>query len=180
MANTGDTSSELWQRHLSDHASLHGRLLFRVAFRILRDASAAEDVVQQAFLKAWEHRQEIRAHDALRAWLVRSVVNGGLATARRRKSEARALRFRPEEDDNDGGLQAIERRELRGALLTALDDLPERTRVVVVLRIMEGMSGNEVKELLGYSAAEISRQLHGGLQTLRKALVGVVDEFKGA
>src|SRR5205809_50456 len=48
--------------------------------------------------------------------------------------------------------------------------LPESLRAVVTLRIMEGLSGNEVKDLLGYSASQVSRMLHEGLEQLRNVL----------
>jgi len=54
--------------------------------------------------------------------------------------------------------------------VAALATLPEALREVLVLRMMQGISGNEVAELLGISAAEVSRRLHAGMQRLREFL----------
>jgi DNA-directed RNA polymerase specialized sigma24 family protein len=59
----------------------------------------------------------------------------------------------------------------------ALRELPDLTRAVVVLRIMQGMSGNEVKGLLGCSAAEVSRRLYSGMEQLRTLLSGVTVDL---
>ena len=60
---------------------------------------------------------------------------------------------------------------LRSTLEEALLTLPEPTRLVVVLRTMDGLSGNEVSELLDYSPSEVSRRFHEGLERLRGLLV---------
>jgi RNA polymerase sigma factor (sigma-70 family) len=159
-------SRDDWPALLSRQIALHGRLLFRAAFDILKNAAAAEDVVQQALLKAWERRGEIEQPTLLKQWLVRSVVNGSLEHLRRRKTEARVLKLRVVAADHETTPSA-DRIELREQLLDALSDLPEMSRSVVALRVLEGMSGNEVKDLLGCSAAEVSRQLHRGLEQLR-------------
>ena len=64
--------------------------------------------------------------------------------------------------------------DMREAVVQAMDRLPETARTVVALRLMQGMSGNEVKDLLGCSASEVSRQLHAGMEQLR----GLLAEFE--
>ena len=67
-------------------------------------------------------------------------------------------------------MERDERAELRGMLEDSLAELPEPTQVVVVLRLLEGMAGNEVKAVLGCSASEVSRRLHHGMEHLRQRL----------
>lgn len=148
---------------------MNGQLLFRAAFDILKDAALAEDVVQQAFLKAWERRDDILHPELLKQWLVRAVVNGGLEVLRRKETERRLMKLLPIAAE-PSGIPTAESAELRELLLYSLADLPEMNRAVVVLRVLEGMSGNEVKDLLGCSAAEVSRHLHRGLEQLRRAM----------
>jgi RNA polymerase sigma-70 factor (ECF subfamily) len=147
----------------------NARLFFRLAQGILRDVAAAEDICQQAMLKACERRHELRDPTALRSWLSRVVVNDALQLLRRRKMESRVL----------GGNAAISSDtpavgeagfELREAVLAALGDLPESERVVVMLRLMDGQSGREVGKLLACSDSEISRRLHRAMEKLRQAL----------
>jgi RNA polymerase sigma factor (sigma-70 family) len=63
--------------------------------------------------------------------------------------------------------EELENREM---VIGALEKLPDTTRMVVTLRIMQQFSGNEVKELLGCSASEVSRRLHEGMELLRNLL----------
>jgi len=166
---TANTDRMDWDRLLSEQIRQNGRFFFRLAHNVLRDAQLAEDVCQQAFLRAWEERDRIQPGVTLKAWLARTVVNNSLQLVRRGKVERRVLGnqayLRPGAEGPAG-----EREEAREAVLAALNRLPEPTRLVVALRVLEGMAGNDVKELLGCSAAEVSRQLHRGLEQLRGIL----------
>jgi RNA polymerase sigma-70 factor (ECF subfamily) len=169
-AEVSDASgtTENWETILVEQVRRSGRLLFRLAFGILRDAGAAEDLCQQAFMRAWQGRGRMRDPVALQAWLTRVVVNESLQLYRRRQSERRAHAHlgRRGGPVTDGG-EALEWREL---LHAGLAELSERTRLVVVLRLMEGASGREVKELLGISESEVSRRLHQGMEHLRRRI----------
>lgn len=162
-AHTGPTD---WDRLLSEQIRQNGRFFFRLAHNVLRDAQLAEDVCQQALLRAWEERDRIQPGPTLKSWLARTVVNNSLQLVRRGKVERRVMGnqayVRPGAEGPAG-----EQEEAREAVLAALNRLPEPTRLVVALRVLEGMAGNDVKELLGCSAAEVSRQLHRGLEQLR-------------
>jgi RNA polymerase sigma-70 factor, ECF subfamily len=159
----------IWASLLADQIRQNGRLFFRLAFGILRNAASAEDVCQQAFSRAWENRGEIEDVAALRGWLAKVVINESLAIARRRKAEQRALCTRAERDRTvSSGLH--DGAELRESVVAALDRLPETPRLVVALRLMQGVSGNEVKEILGCSASEVPRQLYLGMEMLRELL----------
>jgi len=167
--NGGETANSEWDRLLSEQIRQNGRFFFRLAHNVLRDAQLAEDVCQQALLRAWEERERIQSGPTLKSWLARTVVNNSLQLVRRGKVERRVLGHqayvRPDEEGPPGT-----REEDREAVLAALNRLPEPTRLVVALRVLEGMAGNDVKELLGCSAAEVSRQLHRGLEQLRGML----------
>ncbi len=159
---------DVWRKLLTDAVREHGRLLFRLAYRILRHSAQAEEVCQQTFLKAWEQRQTLQDPGSLRAWLARVVINQSLQFARRHRIERQGLAQRPLQPSTpEVPWQASEARE---SVAAALDVLPELTRTVVSLRLMEGMSGKQVKELLGCSATEVSRQLHTGMERLRGLL----------
>jgi RNA polymerase sigma factor (sigma-70 family) len=144
-------------------------LFFRLANGILRDAAAAEDACQQAMLKAWAQRDRIDNPETLRAWLARTVVNESLQIARRIKVERRVVGRHAIDSDTatSGSEDLLAGRE---AVIQAMQQLDEEVRAVIVLRVIEGLSGNEVKELLGCSAAGVSRRLHQGLEQLRTAL----------
>ena len=158
-------SDDVWRELLTDAVREHGRLLFRLAYGILRQSAHAEEVCQQAFLNAWEQRQTLQGPGALRAWLTKIVVNESLQFARRCRLERQGL---------ESGLSLPDLPEVmwreadaRESVTAALGKLPELTRAVVALRLMEGMSGNQVKDMLGCSATEVSRQLYAGMEQLR-------------
>ena len=159
---------EQWKTLLAEQSRSNGKLLFRLAHNVLHDAAEAEDVVQQAFLKAWQHRERIHRPEALLQWLLRTVTNESLRVARHRRVVRQAhVKIEeitaPTSHTGDGF-------DLRIAIEQALGQMPEATRLVVILRVMQGMSGNEVKALLGCSASEVSRRLHDGMERLRGLL----------
>jgi RNA polymerase sigma-70 factor, ECF subfamily len=159
-----------WRELLAEQVRQHARLWFRLAYDVLHDAHAAEDVCQQALLRAWSNRDQLRDAGQLRAWISRTVVNESLQVLRRRRVEVRARdhHAKPEvtRELPDDPIAAREQ------VVMGLEALSEPVRAVVALRIMEGMSGNNVKELLGCSAAQVSRMLHEGLDQLRMVLGG--------
>jgi RNA polymerase sigma-70 factor, ECF subfamily len=158
-----------WALRLTEQVRQNGRLFYRIAYRILRDSVSAEDVCQKAFGKAWEWRETIGDVESLRGWLAKVVVNESLALLRHRKVEERAMAGRSELERSKR-LETDDGMELRQSVIAAIDRLPETTRLIVVLRVMQAMSGNDVKDMLGCSASEVSRQLYAGMEMLREHL----------
>ncbi len=156
-----------WRQFLAEQVRRSSRLWFRLSFNILRETSLAEDACQQALLRAWSRRDQLREPNHLNAWMARSVINESFLLLRRKQSERRAFEKISRNEREQGGEQPWIDRE---ALVAALEQLPEATRSVVCLRIMEGLSGNDVKELLGCSASQVSRMLHEGLEHLRRLM----------
>lgn len=160
-----------WDQMLSEQLRLNGRLFFRLAHGVLRDAAAAEDACQYALLRAWEERGSIAAAaPSIKGWLARTVINRSLQILRSGKLEKRAVAARAataSESIAPGGHQA----EVRECVLAAVARLPDPCRAVVVMRLLEGMSGGDVRDVLGCSASEVSRQLHRGMEQLRGLLI---------
>ena len=96
-------------------------------------------------------------------------MNESFYVLRRRRTEQQVLEDRAHwaSDNHQGAAETADRRDL---VLSALARLPEPIREVVTLRTMQGMSGNEVSELLGSSGSDVSRRLHEGLDRLRRLL----------
>ena len=155
---------------LASQIRQNSRLFFRLAQGILHDATAAEDVCQQAMLRACERRNELRDPAALRSWLAWVIVNEALQLVRRRKIESRVL-VDAAAVSSETPVAGDSGFELREAVLAAVQDLPDTERVIIILRIMDGRSGREVVNLLGLSDSEISRRLHRGMEKLRQVLV---------
>ncbi|MBI4579985.1 MAG: sigma-70 family RNA polymerase sigma factor [Planctomycetes bacterium] len=167
----GDISSGEWQTLLVEQVRARSQLLYRLAYRILRSPEKAQDVCQQALLKALRMQPSIREPRALPGWLTRVVITESLAVRRREQCEQKgrgAVVARQGERS-----PAADEAELRGLLYGALAELSQPAQAIVVLRLVQGMSGNEVAGLLGLHPSEVSRRLHASLDALRERLAPV-------
>ena len=161
-------NEQQWQSFLADQMARHGELYYKLAYGVLRDAAAAEDACQQAVVKALGKAEVLRGAESLRAWLARVVVNECLSMRRRQKVEKKALAERV--------APAVARAplggdwEMREAVLSAVENLSEPSRTIVILRMLDGMSGGDVSEALECSESYVSRQLHAAMEQLREVL----------
>jgi RNA polymerase sigma-70 factor, ECF subfamily len=145
-------------------------LAFRVAFAVLRHREDAEDVAQEALTKAYTRFRQLRDRDRFRAWLVRMTWR--LSMNRRRADTRRLSR---ESDRTDGALEvngedALAAQERRQRLWAAIDALPEKLRVVIVLAAIEGHDTREVGLLLGLPQGTVKSRLFLGRQRLKELL----------
>ena len=156
--------------------------LFRAAWSILKSRTAAEEVMQDAYLKAFAALPGFRGESALSTWLTRIVVNQALdrrRTERRRRKRLQECDVAMIEDIRDAHMQSgsgqapdsvIMRRQLSGLLEEAIADLPDVFRLVFVLREVEGLSIAETAEVLGVAEATVKTRLHRAKQRLRSLL----------
>ncbi|HVC19859.1 MAG TPA: sigma-70 family RNA polymerase sigma factor [Vicinamibacterales bacterium] len=157
---------------------------YRFSLLVCGQADDAEDVMQDALLKTYRYAGRIRAPEAFRTWLYRTVKNACLMRRRRRVDEPRRMlsldELMPSRDGRplpidvpDAGLlpeaQALNR-ALGRRLQRALAALPSRYRVLVFLRDMEGLSTREVARVLGISEANVKTRLHRARLFLRQQL----------
>lgn len=148
---------------LDDLLARYGRELQGVAYLILRDRSAAEDVVVDTLLTALDRGEQLRDEDALRPWLLRIATNRALGV---RRSNARVITLQVLPDQAD----ASSNDDDRLALLGAVERLAPRTRAAVVLRYYADLSVRDVAEALGTSENTVKTQLREALAQLRTAL----------
>jgi RNA polymerase sigma-70 factor (ECF subfamily) len=153
----------------------YGHELQSVAYLILRDRSAAEDVVIETLLTAFERGGSIRDERALRAWLLRVATNHALGV-RRRSGRIVRLSVVPDlESGRDLGVDS----STRVALLDGIADLPTQMRAAVVLRYYADLSVEEVATTLGKSPNTIKAQLQTALDRLRAHLADPVGDSLG-
>ena len=160
---------------LGDRASFaeifarHAPALYRYALRMLDgDHQAAEDAVQEARTRAWLKLDSFRGDAALRTWLFRLVANACYDTRRRRRPIAvdDGLLGSLETETVPEPHSAMDSKELREALDTALLELPWRQRASWLLREIEGLSYGEIAVVLNTSTTVIRGQLHRARATL--------------
>lgn len=136
--------------------------LYRVAKTILRRDSDCEDAVQEAILRGYEKRSSLREERYFQTWLVRILINECYQYARR-------LRPQVSYEDYFADTAGEEPSE-DSALYTAIGQLPERIRLVVVLHYIEGYTVEEIKGILRLPAGTVKSRLSRGRVLLRTAL----------
>ncbi len=156
----------------------HYRAAYGVALAVLGNQMDAEDVTQDAFIRALERLDELRQRERFAAWLLQIVRN----RAKNFRSYQR-LRTGPPLDSvnpvSDGRTDgAVEAAELRGQLETALADLNEVQREVVLLHDLTGLKHREIADTLGMSEGMSRQHLFQARRILRRRLgAGVFEEY---
>jgi RNA polymerase sigma-70 factor (ECF subfamily) len=159
----------------------HNRRLFRIARSVVRDDAEAEDVLQEAYVRAFTHLSEFRAESSFATWVSRIVLNEALGRLRRRRRtgdwvsietlapSAEIIPF-PLASNSPDPERNMAQREIRTLLEQAIDGLPEAFRTVLVARVIEEMSIEETAELLGLRPETVKTRLHRARRLLRDAL----------
>ena len=146
------------------------RLAFRVAFSVLRHQHDAEDVAQESFAKAYRNFTSLRDRDRFRAWLVRTVWRTALDRQRaNRRRGAPELLVEPATLLASASPSPDASAE-HTALWRAIDALPEKLRVVIVLASIEGHDIREVAALLRIPEGTVKSRLFLARRRLKEAL----------
>jgi RNA polymerase sigma-70 factor (ECF subfamily) len=144
-------------------------LAFRVAFGVLRHREDAEDVAQDAFAKAHRSFRQLRDRERFRAWLVRMTWRMALDRQRaNRRRSSRELGVDVDAPASSG--ESIETRERAEHLWLAIDALPEKLRLVVVLAGIQGHDMKEVAALLDVPEGTVKSRLFVARKQLREQL----------
>ena len=154
----------------------HNQRLYRIARGVVRNDSEAEDIVQEAYVKAFAHLDAFRGDSSLATWLSRIVINEALGRLRKRRRtvampenpQAEIIRFplNPSDDPE----RTMAQRQILALVERATDSLPDLYRMVFVARMIEGLSIEETSELLGVRPQTVKTRLHRARALLRKAL----------
>jgi RNA polymerase sigma-70 factor (ECF subfamily) len=156
--------------------------LFRLARAIVKDDSEAEDVVQEAYVRAFTRLDGFRGDSAFSTWLTRIVINEALGRLRSRRptvewesveraprAEAQIIRF-PAWSSQSDPERAMAQHEVQRILERAIDALPRPFRVVLVARLVEELSIEETATLLGLRPQTVKTRLHRARLMLRDDL----------
>ena len=165
----------------------HQERVYRLALRMVGTESDAQEVVQDALLSAWRNLQKFEGKSQFGSWLYRIAANAALMMLRTRRrhpqvsmedvtalgaDEAGTNGFGAGAGDDwskrpDDQLQST---ELRAAIQAAVDELPESSRAVFLVRDVEGLSTEETAEALGLSVPAVKTRLHRARLSLREAI----------
>lgn len=156
------------------HAALYGFLR-----RFLGDAGAAEDVVQETFVRVWRHRSTFGREKAFGAWLYTIARNAATDEIRKRGKRPRSFTELELGSDGDelgigpteaGCEAAVMKLAVREQVRSALQELPAEQRMCLVLKEYEGKSHREIGEILGCSEGNARVMAHRARQALRRLL----------
>jgi RNA polymerase sigma-70 factor (ECF subfamily) len=163
------------EREFEDRLRESTTLAFRVAYGVLRHRQDAEDVAQDAFAKAYRSFRQLRDRDRFRAWLVRMTWR--LAIDRWRMDRRRAAREQSVELSAVATTEDVAvARERSEHLWRAIDALPEKLRVVVVLGAIEGHDIREIARLLDVPEGTVKSRLFLARKGLAESLQCLAPE----
>ena len=166
--------------------------LYSAAMRMTRNAADAEDLVQETYLKAFNAYERFETGTNLKAWMYRILTNSYINAYRKKQR-------RPDESDIDdiedlylyrrlgGAESAVLSRSAEDELLEmfgedevklALEDLPERYRMPILLADVEGFAYKEIAEILDVPIGTVMSRLHRGRKQLQKRLYSFAEEHR--
>ena len=140
-------------------------------FASVGDRQAAEDLVAEAFARAWARWRTVSRHPAPRAWVVRTALNTRVSWWRQRRREV-PLPDPPHRAAVEGGLDTPVDR----ALMTVLLRLPVRQRQVVALRLFLDLDVARTAETLGIAPGTVTAHLSRAIATLREEFIPIMHE----
>lgn len=164
----------------------HERACLAIAYAKLRHADAAGDVVQEAFLKAWQNIKSLGSAASFGPWLGQIVRNLATDVQRSRMRQAEmgivaATELTAEAPAGEGSdpLAIVARKELAGVVDAALARLDETTREIVTLRYFDGLASREIGALVGMSPAAVDMRLSRARAELREMLGDEAQRHEG-
>jgi RNA polymerase sigma-70 factor, ECF subfamily len=155
--------------------------IYRLARHITQNPEDAEDILQETFLKAYEHLRDFQGNSKFYTWLVRIAVNQSLMKLRKRKSDASVSLDDPYDTGEESLVREIavwepnpeqtySREEIRAILEKAVDSLPPTFRAVFALRDIEELSTEETAAILNLSIPAVKSRLLRARLRLREKL----------
>jgi RNA polymerase sigma-70 factor, ECF subfamily len=147
------------------------RLVYQVALGVLRDPADAEEITQDAFLRAYRKLASLREPEKFRAWVARTsfrlALNRRRAAARARQRDTRWMEMRTAAGESVEGI--VVQREFEARLQQEIDRLPKKLRSVVLLMGVQELNAQEVAEILGIPEGTVRSRLHLGRKELLRA-----------
>ena len=169
----------------------HEEKVYGLALRMTRSEADAAEITQDTFLSAYQHLNEFRGEAAFGSWVHRIAANNALMRLRRQKvldmvsedglpgpefTDLGSLADVPESDWSRRADDQLLDEELGRAIQEATDALPEGYREVFLLKDVEGLSYEEISEMVGISIPAVKSRLHRARLALREAIDGFYKE----
>jgi RNA polymerase sigma-70 factor (ECF subfamily) len=145
--------------------------MYRISMSIINDDAEAEDIMQIAYINAYRQLMNYRQQSSFGTWLTRILINESLLHKKRKTKKDKALMETTFIDEHhETPLDSLMHKELKGILENAVASLPEKYRMVFVMREVQGMSTNETMEVLELGESNVKIRLTRAKAMLRTEL----------
>ncbi|MCX7994325.1 MAG: RNA polymerase sigma factor [candidate division WOR-3 bacterium] len=147
-------------------------VIYRLVYRMVRNRDDAEDLVQEIFIKAYKGLKDFKTGHKFLPWLSRIAVNHTLNFINKeRRVEAQPLEWVVNYDDGKNNpVEMVEQKILKEKIMKAMEQLPEEYRVVLLLRVEEDMSYEEIGQALNIPRGTVMSRLARARQKLKELL----------
>ena len=151
------------------------RAVYRVAYGLTRNASDADDLAQEAFVRAYQALDRFRVGEPFYPWISRIAVNLAYSLFRRRKRRPETsiepmLEAGHQWEGGEDPIEDVARREREGHMKAAFDELSQEHQAILVLRVVEGLSYGEIAESLHIPTGTVMSRLSRARAELKKHL----------
>jgi RNA polymerase sigma-70 factor, ECF subfamily len=161
----------------------YGRLVYRLALAMLNETRSAEDVTQEAFLRAWQHAASYRSEQGkVSTWLTAIARNRAIDILRRRRSRNENGLVSIEEmpsfalPDAQNVEREVDRLNRQQLVRNAIAQLPVEQRITLALAYFGGLTQEQISERLGVPVGTVKTRARLALQKLRRSLSEAVEE----
>jgi len=172
------TDEELIARILKGETRLYEHLmrkynqqLYRISMSIINDDAEAEDIMQTAYINAFRQLHNFKGQASFATWLTRILINESLLHKKRKQKQEQTLAENTYKDyRDDTPLDELMNKELKVLLERAVETLPEKYRIVFVMREVQGMSTDETMQALDIGESNVKVRLNRAKEMLRTEL----------
>ncbi|MCG8699992.1 MAG: RNA polymerase sigma-70 factor [Bacteroidales bacterium] len=152
------------------------KLLLGTAINILRDVDSSKDAVQEVYIQIWKNREQINFTSSIENYLKRSVINRSLNQIKaRQKNDSEPIE--ENHSTSNSVSDQIEADELEKIVEKTIETLPDRCRLIYILRRQEDLSLKEIAEKLNISSKTVENQLTKALKILKDSVKPYVEKY---
>ncbi|TCK80832.1 RNA polymerase sigma-70 factor [Albibacterium bauzanense] len=152
----------------------HFKALYAYAYTFLKDELAAEEIVQNLFMRLWEKKEDLMVHTSIKAFLYRSVYNDSLNYLKHQKVKLKYQQHQVyvmKDESSEASSSRVQLKELEERLHEALSRLPEGCRTVFQMSRFEELKYREIADRLNISIKTVENQMGKALKLLRLELI---------
>jgi RNA polymerase sigma factor (sigma-70 family) len=180
------SDEEIIERILKGEKQLYEKLmrkydqrLFRISMSIINDEAEARDILQNTYITAYLQMSSLQNRSNFNTWIIKILVNESLLHKKRKLKQQQTLN-KQLSDEMETPLKSLLNKELKALLEKSIAGLPEKYKLVFVMREIEEMSTHETMDVLNLSESNVKIRLSRAKEMLREKLAGkkFKDVFK--